>query len=123
MSWVPTLALWLMRQSNDTVAPSSSGEPVTPVLHCAAAKRSAMGVLPPNRLDRSRCAPARVFTQSCPLTVTMGCADALRFRHTSSVGGSSVTLHTAVAVKPARPLGPSVVMMLTAAARRAMASR
>ena len=30
MSWVPTLALWLMRQSNDTVAPSSSGEPVTP---------------------------------------------------------------------------------------------
>jgi hypothetical protein len=39
------------------------------------------------------------------------------------VGGESVTLHTALAVKPAIPAGPSVVMMLTAAPTQAMASR
>ena len=42
---------------------------------------------------------------------------------TSKVGGRSVTLHTAVAVNPARPLGPSVVMMLTAPASIAIALR
>jgi hypothetical protein len=30
--------------------------------------------------------------------------------HTSNVGGESVTLHTAEAVNPKRPAGPSVVM-------------
>ena len=39
------------------------------------------------------------------------------------VGGLSVTEHTALAVKPRRPPGPSVVMMFTAAPRRAIASR
>jgi hypothetical protein len=52
-----------------------------------------------------------------------GYTDAERLRHTSKVGGSSVTLHTAEAVKPARPAGPSVVMMFTAAPRRAIALR
>ena len=42
---------------------------------------------------------------------------------TSSVGGWSVTLQTAEAVKPARPAGPSVVMTLTAPASRAMPLR
>ena len=42
---------------------------------------------------------------------------------TSKVGGSSETLHMAVAVKPPRPAGPSVVMMLTGAHTRAIASR
>ena len=45
------------------------------------------------------------------------------FMHTSSVGGSSETLHMAVAVKPPRPAGPSVVTMLTGAQTLAMASR
>jgi len=39
------------------------------------------------------------------------------------IGGVSVTEHTALAVMPQRPPGPSVVMMLTAADRYAMASR
>jgi hypothetical protein len=39
------------------------------------------------------------------------------------VGGSSVTLQTAEAVKPARPALPSVVTILTAVPRHAMASR
>jgi hypothetical protein len=42
---------------------------------------------------------------------------------TRSVGGSSVTLQIADAVNPARPALPSVVTMLTAAPRQAIASR
>jgi hypothetical protein len=42
---------------------------------------------------------------------------------TSSVGGSSVTLQTALAVKPPRPAEPPVVMMFYASPSRAMASR
>ena len=42
---------------------------------------------------------------------------------TSSVGGPSLTLHTAEAVKPARPPSPSVVMRWTAPATRAIAPR
>ncbi len=42
---------------------------------------------------------------------------------TRSVGGSSVTLHMAVAVNPPRPAGPLVVMTLTGAQTRAIASR
>ncbi|MCY1176089.1 hypothetical protein D9M73_163500 [compost metagenome] len=43
--------------------------------------------------------------------------------HTSSVGGWSVTLHTAEAVKPQRPATPSVVMTETAPPSSAMALR
>ena len=42
---------------------------------------------------------------------------------TSRVGGSSVTLQTAEAVKPQRPAGPVLVITFTAAPSRAMASR
>src|SRR5262245_36684553 len=42
---------------------------------------------------------------------------------TSKVGGSSVTLHMAVAVKPPFPAGPFVVITLTGAQTRAMAFR
>ncbi|CAG9205545.1 hypothetical protein PSAB6_250016 [Paraburkholderia sabiae] len=42
---------------------------------------------------------------------------------TSIVGGESVTAQTALAVRPQRPLGPSVVMTLTAAGTHAIASR
>ncbi len=43
--------------------------------------------------------------------------------HTSSVGGESVTLHTAEAVKPNRPATPSVVMTDTAPPNMAIALR
>ena len=39
------------------------------------------------------------------------------------VGGESLTLQTAVAVKPARPAGPSVVTILTAAPSRDIVCR
>lgn len=43
--------------------------------------------------------------------------------HTKSVGGESVTLHTAEAVKPNRPATPSVVMTETAPPNMAIALR
>ena len=46
-----------------------------------------------------------------------------RLRQTSSVGGASDTEHTAVAVNPVLPRGPSVVMTCTAAPSRLIASR
>ncbi len=46
----------------------------------------------------------------------------LRLMHTQQ-RRRSVTEHTAVAVMPQRPAGPSVVMIFTAADRLAMASR
>src|SRR5690606_38517057 len=47
----------------------------------------------------------------------------LQCTQTRTVGGSSETEHTAVAVKPARPPVPSVVTTFTAAPRRDIASR
>ena len=79
--------------------------------------------MPPNTPESSWWPGASTFTHSTPLASKAGYTDAVRFRQISSVGGSSVTLHTADAVKPARPAGPSVVMMLTAAPRRDMALR
>src|SRR5690242_11955643 len=53
----------------------------------------------------------------------VGCDRLVLLMQTSSVGGLSVTLHTAEAVKPHQPSGPALVMMFTAAANRAMPSR
>ena len=60
-----------------------------------------------NRLEMSCCSAASTFTHSCPLRTKTGCAWELRFMQTSSVGGWSVTLQTAVAVMPAMPATPS----------------
>ena len=46
-----------------------------------------------------------------------------RFTQTMSVGGSSLTLQTADAVRPTGPLRATQVTIFTAAPRRAMASR
>ncbi|EJK91382.1 hypothetical protein UUU_14070 [Klebsiella pneumoniae subsp. pneumoniae DSM 30104 = JCM 1662 = NBRC 14940] len=123
MSCVPTLTRWSMRQSKLTRAASSRGQPVAPVCQSAAAKRSSIAVLPPNSVDRASCPAARVLTHSVWCSLNTGHTEAERFRQTSRVGGVSVTLQTALAVNPARPTGPSVVIMLTAAPTWAMASR
>src|SRR6185295_2189791 len=78
----------------------------------------------PAKVSAINSSPARsVLTQNTPLPRRIGMLVAPRLRHTSSVGGASDTEHTAVAVKPVRPLGPSVVMTWTAAPRRLIASR
>lgn len=113
----------LMRQSNEASAFSRRGQPVSPVCQRAAAKRSAIGVFPPNRLDKGSCPALSVLTHRVRFSLNVDQTDAPRLRQTSRVGGESVTLHTALAVKPAFPAGPSVVMILTAAPTQAIASR
>mgnify|MGYP003343613697 CR=1 FL=1 len=66
---------------------------------------------------------ASVFTQHTPFTFIASLLSLERLRQTNKVGGWSVTEQTAEAVKPRVPTGPAVVMMFTAAARRAIASR
>src|SRR5260370_42295175 len=61
--------------------------------------------------------------QTWPFPANTACAALDWFTQTSMVGGLSVTEHTALAVMPHRPCGPSVVMIFTAADRCAMASR
>jgi len=76
-----------------------------------------------NRRDKVSWPAASVLTHSTPLASVVSWADERRFRHTSSMGGSSVTLQTAEAVRPTRPAGPELVTMCTEAPRRAMAAR
>ena len=61
--------------------------------------------------------------QNTPFSTTAGLVWLRRLRHISSVGGASETEQTAVAVAPALPPGPAVVMTWTAAPSRLIASR
>jgi len=64
-----------------------------------------------------------VLTQNTPFSTTAGLVWLRRLRHISSVGGASDTEQTAVAVAPALPPGPAVVITCTAAPSRLIASR
>ena len=73
--------------------------------------------------DKPSCAGVRVFTHKTLFFMNAPYESFDRLTHTINVGGVSVTLVTADAVKPARPPGPSVVITFTAAPNRAIASR
>src|ERR1700709_896602 len=79
--------------------------------------------MPAKTGDSPSCAGVSVFTHSTPFCRIAGYESLVRLAHTRRVGGVSVTLVTALAVKPARPPAPSVVITFTAAPRRAIASR
>jgi hypothetical protein len=64
-----------------------------------------------------------VLTQNTPLAISAWAERAAVLTQTSRDAGLSVTGVTAVAVKPARPAGPSVVTTCTASATRLMPSR
>src|SRR5260370_325015 len=64
-----------------------------------------------------------VLTQNTPFSTTTGLVWLRRLRHMSNMGGASETEQTAVAVAPALPPGPAVVMTWTAAPSRLIPSR
>ena len=64
-----------------------------------------------------------MLTQNTLFSRITGVIWLLRLRQTSTVGGESETDATAVAVKPAAPDLPAVVMIWTAAPSRLIASR
>src|ERR1700730_5784593 len=106
-----------MRPSNETRAPCSTGVPVTSVVQSPLSKRCSglHWVAPENTEAISVCEELTVFTHRTAFSLKNGLLRLERLMHTASIGGSSVTLHTALAVMPVRPAAPLVVMTLTAA--------
>ena len=115
----------MMRQSNAITAEASTGLPVDRVVHRPVANRSvpAMPVRPAKMSAISASPSPSVFTQNTPFSATTGLVWLRRLRHMSRVGGASDTEHTAVAVAPALPPGPALVITCTAAPSLLMASR
>jgi hypothetical protein len=64
----------------------------------------------------SSCPSRSRFTEKQPVSRINGCALALRFTHTITVGGESESEQNAVAVKPVRLPGAPVAMMTGAPA-------
>src|SRR5689334_9917934 len=113
MSWDATVLTSITRQSQATTALISTGEPVAKVDHpCPVSKRASRATLVrPANVSATSSSPARsVLTQNTLLPRRIGMLVAPRLRQTSRVGGASETEHTAVAVKPVLPFGPSVVI-------------
>ena len=106
-------------------AEARTGLPVESVSHSPLANRSLL-VMPvrPAKMSAMSAPPSpSVLTQNTPFSTTAGLVWLRRFRHISNVGGASDTEQTAVAVAPALPPGPAVVMTWTAAPSRLIASR
>ena len=80
-------------------------------------------VCPAKTPERCCCPAASALTHRVPLSLNATLSLLARFTQTMSVGGSSLTLQTADAVKPTGPLRTTQVTIFTAAPRRAMASR
>ncbi|MNE52827.1 hypothetical protein D3C80_1475190 [compost metagenome] len=93
--------------------------------HRSQAKRSSIGtrVIPAKCFANSSCSPRSTLMHRWPLVRNTSWLALPRLMQTSTVGGESVTEHTALAVMPQRPLGPLLVMMFTAAGSCAMALR
>src|SRR2546422_11139286 len=68
-------------------------------------------------LDSSQSSARRTLTQNALLFATAPCVVASRLMHASTVGGSALAEHTAVAVMPERWPACLPVMMVTAPAR------
>jgi hypothetical protein len=64
-----------------------------------------------------------MLTVRTPFSFTVRLPSDCRFKQTSTVGGSSVTLQTAETVIPYLPAGPSVVTIVTAVPSWAIADR
>src|ERR1051325_7888382 len=122
--WVATDLTSTMRQSRATTAEASTGLPVESVVHSPTVKRSCAvsAVRPANALAIVSSPARKVLTQNTPLAWNGPVERLRRFRHTSNIAGASESAHTAVAVNPPLPPGPSVVTTGTAAPRRLMAS-
>src|SRR5206468_13129647 len=99
-------------QSKAITAAVNTGLPVESVVHSPLAKRSdpVTPVRPANRSAMAASPAPSVLTQNTPFLATTGLVWLLRLRHINSVGGASETEQAAVAVAPALPAGPAVVM-------------
>ena len=91
--------LFTTRQSNDTSASISTGEPVARV-QSRDLKRVSPLCAPLKLVESSQSSARSTLTQNALLFATAPCVVASLLMHASTVGGSAVAEHTAVAVMP-----------------------
>jgi hypothetical protein len=104
MSCVPTLTTWLMRQSNEASAASRRGQPVAPVCQSAAAKRSVHRRFTAKQVRERLLSGAQGIDAQGAVSLNVGHTER-RGSGTPAGWAASVTLQTALAVKPAGPPG------------------
>jgi hypothetical protein len=97
---VPWAIFFTTRQSNDTSASTSTGEPVASLVQLPDLKRASPLCAPLNVVESCQSSARSTLTQNAPALATAPCVVASLLRQTSTVGGSAVAEHTAVAVKP-----------------------
>src|SRR2546429_9332071 len=97
MVCVPCASFFTTRQSNDTSASISTGEPVASRVQSRDLKRASPLCAPLKVVDSSQSSARSTLTQNALLFATAPCVVASRLMHASTVGGSAVAEHTAVA--------------------------
>src|SRR5256885_12820029 len=100
MVWVPHDGFFPTRQPTDTSASISPGERVASRVQSRDLKRASPLCAPLKVLDSSQSSARRTLTQNALLFATAPCVVASRLMHASTVGGSALAEHTAVAVMP-----------------------
>jgi hypothetical protein len=88
------------RQSNDTSASISTGEPVASCVQSRDLKRASPLCAPLKVVESSQSSERSTLTQNALLFATAPCVVASLLMQTSTVGGSALAEHTAVAVMP-----------------------
>ena len=119
---VPTFWISSIWQSKLTKASSKIGAPVLRVVHSPILNRSSeLNLLDANAFEMYSCCVLSTFTASTLFLIKCACEREDWFIHTSNVGGVSVTLQTADAVKPCVHAIPSVVITFTAVVNKDIA--
>ena len=100
MVWVPCASFFTTRQSKDTSASISTGAPVARRVQSRDLKRPSPLCAPLKVVDSSQSSARSTLTQNTLLFAIAPCVVASLLTHASTVGGSAVAEHTAVAVMP-----------------------
>src|SRR5262245_30747759 len=100
MACVPCMTFFTTRQSNDTSESISTGAPVARRVQSRDLKRASPLCAPLKVVESSQSSARSTLTQNTLPFDTAPWVVASRLTHTSTVGGSALTEHTAVAVMP-----------------------
>jgi hypothetical protein len=100
MVCVPWARRFTTRQSKETSASISTGEPVARRVQSRDLKRVSPLCAPLKVLESSQSSARSTLTQNALLFATAPCVVASLLMHARTVGGSAVAEHTAVAVMP-----------------------
>src|SRR5438045_8003707 len=94
----PCARLFTTRQSNDTSASISTGEPVASRVQSRDLKRVSPLCAPLKVVESSQSSARSTLTQKALLFATAPCVVASLLMHASTVGGSALAEHAPVAV-------------------------